>query len=337
MKPKEALERYDEWMQRERLAPLTRESYYGWVERFFAFRDSTGTNDVEERISNFLSSYSKHSEATQKQALNALAGKSGFYAAMGRPVGELPPWVNPKRPLNVPVWVTQNEGEAIMGHLTEPWRLMAGLMLGSGLRVGECVALRWRDFDFERLTVTIKRGKGNKDRITVLSRRLVDALKARMERCRGLWDEDRAKGRPGVALPATVARKCSSFGKEFPFFWVFPAAAESVDPESGITRRHHVHRKSLAKPLRVACRRAKIHKRVTAHAFRHGFATMYLLAGGNLRELQRLMGHANMETTEIYLHCLPVHTDRIGSPWDVSPRSEPEMPRNVVQIGRGAA
>jgi len=333
MKSAEALEKYEQWLIRERLSPLTRESYLGWAERYFLFKDPSGTKNVEDRISNFLSSYSRHSEATVNQALNALAGKSGFYAAMGRPVGQLPPWVNPSRPKNMPVWVTQSEGESIIKQLTEPWAVMAGLMLGSGLRIGECVSLRWRDFDFERLTVTIRRGKGNKDRVTVLSRRMVEPLRQRMERCRGLWQEDREKSRPGVALPSGVARKCPSFGRDFPYFWVFPAAGESTDKASGITRRHHIHRKSLSPPLRTACARAKLHKRITAHSFRHGFATMYLLAGGNLRELQRLMGHAHMETTEIYIHCLPSHTDRIGSPWDVETSREPspilQFPRKL--------
>lgn len=317
MKAIEALKQYEVWMIRERLAPLTRESYYGWAERFCAFKDPDKSTTAEDRISNFLSSYSQHSEATVKQALNALAGKSGFYAAMGREIGQLPPWVNPKRPMRVPVWVTATETEAIISQLAEPWSLIVGLLFGSGLRIGECLSLRWRDFDFERLTVTIRGGKGDKDRITVLSRRLVDPLMARMERCRGLWEQDRARNRPGVALPPAVARKYPNFGKDWPFFWVFPAAGESRDKESGIVRRHHVHKKSLAKPMRVALARSRVAKRVTAHSFRHGFATAYLLAGGNLRELQRLMGHQSMETTEIYLHCLPSHTDRIGSPWDV--------------------
>jgi len=165
MKPSEALPLYESWLVRERKAPLTRESYLGWAERYCDFKDPEGASKAEQRISNFLSSYWKHSEATVKQALNALAGKSGFYAALGYKVGELPPWVNPTKPFTVPTWVTQAETEAILSHLAEAWAMMVGLMFGSGLRIGECMALRWRDFDFERLTVTVRRGKGNKDRI----------------------------------------------------------------------------------------------------------------------------------------------------------------------------
>lgn len=332
-----ALEKYAAWMERERLADLTRESYLGWTERYFAFSKAQRLANPEaprqapeQAISDFLSSYQKHSEATVKQALNALAGKSGFYAAMERKLDRLPPWVNPTRPTNIPTWVTAAETEAILSHLVEAWALMAGLMFGSGLRISECASLRWRDIDFERLTITIRRGKGNKDRVTVLSRRMVAPLKARMERCRGLWQQDRDQQRPGVEMPAGMTLKFPKMGADWAFFWVFPAAGESTDPKSGIVRRHHVHKKSFGKALRVAVKRSRIPKRVTAHTFRHGFATCYLLAGGNLRELQRLMGHANMETTEIYLHCLPNETDRIGSPWDVEPRRAPAMAADVI-------
>jgi len=324
MTPESALKAYDAWMMRERLAPLTRESYYGWAERYFTFSKVNRKETAEETISAFLSTYQKHSEATVKQALNALAGKSGFFRAFGKELHELPPWVNPTRPANIPTWVTQMETEAIMTQLVEAWALMAGLMFGSGLRIGECVALRWRNIDFERLTVTIRRGKGNKDRVTVLSRRLVEPLKARMARCRALYDEDRVKGREGVAMPEGMDLKFRNMGKDWPFFWVFPAKCQSKDPETGMVRRHHLHKKAFGAALRIAVRRSGLSKRVTAHTFRHGFATAYLLCGGNLRELQRLLGHSHLETTEIYLHCLPNECDRIGSPWDVEPvRPEP--------------
>jgi integrase len=331
MKAGEALKQFEAFMERERLARLTRESYRGWAQRYLAFAVNHRGKSVEETISDFLSSYSRHSVATVKQALNALAGKSGFYAANGRPVGKLPPWVNPTRPANIPTWVTIAEAEAIMVQMVEAWAMMVAVMIGSGLRIGECANLRWRDIDFERLTITIRRGKGNKDRVTVLSRKLIDPLKQRMARCRALWEEDRAKNRPGVAMPEGMEMKYSGLGKDWAFFWVFPARGQSKDPETGIIRRHHLHKKAFSKALGIAVRRAGIAKRVTAHTFRHGFATAYLLAGGNLRELQRLLGHASMETTEIYLHCLPNEHDRIGSPWDVEPVLAPPS-SNIVPV-----
>lgn len=312
---KKALEEFEAKMVRARLSRNTRSQYLHWAIRFAEFNAEGET--AEDRVACFLSTLSCHSVATQKQALNALAGKGGLFALLGKPLDRLPDWVNAKRPRRAPAWVTVKESEDIRRHLSDPWDLMAGLMIGSGLRIHECMSLRWRDFDFERLTITIRGGKGDKDRVTVLSSQLVDSLLKRRDRCRGLFLEDRAANRPGVSIPDGVARKMPNAGKEWPFFWVFPAAGESTDPESKIIRRHHVHEKSFSRPLRVAVRRAGIAKRVTAHAFRHGFATAYLLKGGHIRELQRLLGHTSIETTEIYLHCLPSHTDRIGSPLDV--------------------
>lgn len=333
MTPEEAVEKYKAWMVRERLAALTQESYLGWAERYFAWSKENRAATPEQTISNFLSTYQKHSEATVKQALNALVGKSGFFPAMGKKLDDLPPWVNPTRPANIPTWVTQTETEAIMAQLVESWAMMAALMFGSGLRIGECAGLRWRDIDFERLTITLRRAKGNKDRVTVLSRRLVEPLKARMARCRALWEEDRARNREGVALPEGMQLKFKNTGKDWPFFWVFPARGESKDPATGIIRRHHLHKKAFGAALRVGVRRSGVAKRVTAHTFRHGFATAYLLCGGNLRELQRLLGHTHLETTEIYLHCLPNECDRIGSPWDVD-TTRPEPSKIITPLFR---
>lgn len=331
-KQQQALRKFEERMIRARLLPATREQYRAWAVRFAASPASVGETP-EDRVAGFLATLSQHSVATQKQALNALAGKGGLFALLGKPLGRLPSWVNARRPQRMPVWVTARETEAIMQHLSEPWSTIVGLLFGSGLRIHECMSLRWRDFDFERLTVTIRGGKGDKDRVTVLASRMVEPLRLRYKRCRALFLEDRAANRPGVALPDGVARKFPNAGLDWPFFWVFPAAGESQDPATHIIRRHHVHEKSFSRPLKVATRRSGIAKRVTAHAFRHGFATAYLLAGGNLRELQRLLGHTSIETTEIYLHCLPSHTDRIGSPWDQE--SAPSSP-HILRFPKSA-
>lgn len=325
MKIEHALKHFEATMATRQLAKATRDQYVGFADRYLQFCDGKKFPDAETAITEFLSSLVPCSVANQKGALSALVGKNGFYNSHGRSIGALPHWVYAQRPVRIPVWTTQSEAEAIIAQLREPWSLMAGLMFGSGLRIGETAELRWRAFDFERGTVSIWSGKGDKCRIAPLSRRLIDPLLARRERCRALCQEDRRNNRPGVSPVEQLVKKFPSHGKEWPFFWVFPSAKESQDPESQIIRRHHIHNKSFAKAVRPAVRMANIDKRITAHSFRHGFATCYLLAGGNLRELQDRLGHDSIETTMGYLHCLPQNFDRIGSPWDVAQSSQPQI------------
>ena len=312
------LEQFEAFMKRARLGRETVRSYLGIARSYAVFCKGKGFASAPEAAAGFLSSFSERgmSVAYQHQALNALAGRNGLYAALGKSLGELPDWVKSRRPVTVPGWVTQSETESICCHLSESWELMVKLMFGAGLRVSEVTSLRWRDLDFERLTITVKRGKGQKDRVTFLPKALVDCLRLRSKWCRGIWEEDRSRKRAGVYVPKAVSNKSPGAGEQWGFFWVFPSSGESRCPDDEVMRRHHTHQKSFARPLRVAVSRAGIAKRVTAHAFRHGFATAYLLAGGNLRELMELMGHKSIETTEIYLHCLPSFTDRVGSPLD---------------------
>lgn len=319
MKSRDAINQFKAALKVRQKAHKTVDQYIGFADRYLEFCDGKRFSRAEDAITDFLSSLTPCSVANQKGALSALAGKNGFYACLGREIGQLPQWVYAQRPTRIPSWTTMAEAEAVIAQLQDPWNIIASLMFGSGLRIGETCNLRWRCFDFERGTVSIWSGKGDKCRIAPLSRRLIEPLLARRERVRGLWEDDRANRRPGVAPVEQLSRKFPSHGLEWPFFWVFPSAKESADPESGVVRRHHLHDKSFSKAVRPAVRRAKIDKRVTAHSFRHGFATCYLLAGGNIRELQDRLGHESIETTMRYLHCLPQNFDRIGSPWDAAP------------------
>jgi integrase len=334
MKIANVLKSFEETLKVRQKADATIEQYTAFASRYLEFCNGKGFPTAEVAICEFLSSLTPCSVANQKGALSALAGKNGFYNSLGREIGKLPEWVFASRPVRIPVWTTVTEAEAIITKLEkidEVWATMAKLMFGSGLRIGETCNLRWRAFDFERGTVSIWSGKGDKCRIVALSEIAIEALLIRRERCRELWERDRENKRPGVAPVPELLKKFPSHGLDWPFFFVFPSAKESRDPETGIVRRHHVHEKSFSRPMRDARRRSKIDKRVTAHSFRHGFATLYLLMGGNLRELQERMGHDSIDTTMGYLHCLPNQFDRIGSPWDVAKKSRAQLPpENIV-------
>lgn len=328
------LEIFENEMGQRRLDDDTRKAYLSWAKRFSRFCRGKTFETPEAAVSAFLGEFEKVglSASSQKSALNALAGKNGLYACLGKPLGKLPEWVRPPESTWVPVWLTAAEVEALAVHLDEDWALICRLMFGAGLRICEVVALRWRDLDYERGTITVKQSKGGKDRVTFLPKTLMPQLRLRMERVRGIWKQDRDRGRPGVEIPESLANKVPRCGESFGMFWVFPAAGESVDPKSKIQRRHHLHKGSANRAIRIAALRSGITKRPTAHAFRHGFATAYLLAGGLLPELRDLLGHASIKTTEIYVHCLPSFVDRVGSPLD---QAAPVIPfRAVGEVSR---
>lgn len=322
MKPTAAIETFKTWMSERRLARKTRECYLGHVSRYAKFKAPADAT-AEDKVCAYLSWLAHNrSSVTQKQALNALVA---LYRALGKPLGTLPAWTTPPEKHRAPVWVCRDEAIRIIALLPAPWNEIASLLYGSGLRISEALQLRSKDLDSHAATVTVRGGKGDKDRITLLPQAIIPALSARYRLNRAIWEEDRAANRPGVQVPDSVARKMPRAATEWPWFWVFPAAGESTDPETGIIRRHHLHEAGFAKALKTATARAKINKRVTAHSFRHGFATSYLSSGGTIQELMELLGHTNIRTTEIYLHCIPSLASRVTSPLD-----------NVIQMYRRA-
>jgi site-specific recombinase XerD len=166
--------------------------------------------------------------------------------------------------------------------------------------------LRIQDVDLEQGTLTVRAGKGDKDRVTVVPNCLKEALASEMAVARAFWEDDRANDVAGVALPGALARKMSKAGKKWAWMWLFPADHLSQDAESRIVRRHHLHPKVYGEAIRRAAEAAGIAKRVTTHALRHAFATDLLRGGTDIRTLQELLGHADVKTTEIYAHAAEI-------------------------------
>ena len=189
-----------------------------------------------------------------------------------------------------------------MENLPETSRLAAELQFGAGLRLTELVNLRIKDVDVERRQLTVREGKGDRERVTVLPAKVAKQLPEWKEVVRQIHEKDRAEGVPGVYLPGALARKLPNAGTEWKWMWLFPAKKLSIDPDSGVERRHHIHEKVYSGHISAAAKKAGIEKRVTTHVLRHSFATLLLESGTDMRTLQELLGHEDVKTTQIYTH-----------------------------------
>jgi len=194
---------------------------------------------------------------------------------------------------------------------------LAKIIYGCGLRLNECIKLRVKDIDFEQSCLTVKSGKGDKDRQTVLPESIKNELREHIEQVRDIYDQDRLDNIEGVFLPDALDRKYPNAGKEWIWFWVFPSRSLSVDPRSRVVRRHHVHYNTLQKYIKQAAEAADIPKKVSVHTLRHSFATHLLEKGYDIRTIQELLGHVSVQTTMIYTHVASKNKLGVKSPLDI--------------------
>ena len=301
----------------------TEETYVKWVRSFIRFHDlrhpaMMGGDEVEEFLS-YLANTRHVAASTHKQALSALLF---FY---GKVLGVHLPWMKeigrPRTKRRLPVVLSPDEVARILCFLEGEHRLFAQLLYGTGMRINEGLQLRVKDVDFGRSTIIVREGKGGKDRAVMLPQRLVPALQEQMARARLVWSADQAAGRGGVAMPDALDRKYPRAGASWSWFWVFPQDAHSIDPRSGVLRRHHMYDQTFQRAFKRALSRTGIAKTATPHSLRHSFATAVLQAGYDIRTVQELLGHADVATTMSYTHVLKVGGGGVRSPFD----SLPEM------------
>ena len=209
-----------------------------------------------------------------------------------------------KRPTRVPVVFTRAEAAALLSHLSGTYRIIAGLLYGSGLRLMEALRLRVKDLDFDYAEILVRDGKGEKDRRTLFPRPLIESLRQQLDRVRVLHEQDLREGFGEVYLPYALGRKYSNAGREWKWQYVFPSSKLSNDPRSGVTRRHHASPDSVQREVKRAIRLAGITKHGGCHTLRHSFATHLLEDGYDLLTIQELLGHSDVRTTQIYTHVL---------------------------------
>ena len=314
----ELLGRTREAIEARHYSRRTAKAYTNWIRRFVRFHGNTdprklGKGEVNAFLSG-LATRGKVSASTQNQALAAILFL--YREVLGRELGWIDQVVRAKRPIRVPVVLTRSETSALLSRLEGTTWLMASLLYGSGLRLLECCRLRVQDVDFERLEITVRDGKGRKDRHTMLPGSLRVRLQEHLNGVRSQHRRDVDKGAGSVELPDALARKYPRAPWEWPWQWVFPATRFYQDPKSGRFRRHHLHESVLQKAVKRAALDAGLSKRATCHTLRHSFATHLLESGYDIRTIQELLGHKDVSTTMIYTHVLNRGGRGVKSPLD---------------------
>jgi len=317
-KPRKLLDQLKDRIRYLHYSRQTEKAYVYWARRYILFHDKRHPRDMgAEEISiflNYLANTDKVAASTQNQALNALVFL--YKEVLSKELGEMIEFDYAKRPVRLPTVLTQEEVKSIIEHTQEPYTAMIGLMYGAGLRMNECLQLRVLDVDFSRREIRIRNAKGGKDRITMLPESVLPGLELALEKTRAVFRNDQRLGIDYVSLPYALGRKYPNAGRELKWQFVFVSGNLSRDPRSGRRGRHHVHRKSVTRAIRHAVRAAGIDKHVTAHVFRHSFATHLLENGYDIRTVQELLGHSNVNTTMIYTHVLNRGGRGVKSPMD---------------------
>ena len=318
MTKKKLLDQVRETLRRNNYAYRTEQAYTGWIKRFILFHHKRHPQDMgAAEIEVFLTHLAVEREvspSTQNQALAALQYlyQEVLHLELDQDIIPTPA----KRTKHLPVVLSKQEARLVLDQLSGVHKLITQLLYGSGLRVTECLTLRIKDLDFDRGEITVRSGKGAKDRRTMLPKTARPDLQRHLAGVKIAHQQALLDGFGSVYLPRGLAHKYPGAAKEWIWQFAFPAPIRSRDPRSGETRRHHLHPSGLRKAVRAAALRAGVEKHVTPHIFRHSFATHLLENGYDIRTVQELLGHSDVKTTMIYTHVLNKGGRGVKSPLD---------------------
>lgn len=296
----------------------TEQTYIHWIIRFIRFHQMKHPKDLSTpHVASFLGDLAVKqnvSAKTQNQALNALVFL--YHKALGRPLGELSKIPRATTKKYLPTVLSRNEVDRLLRATRSEHQLFISLLYGTGMRLTEALRLRVKDIDFERETITVRGGKGDKDRVVMLPEKLKIELSVQLARIKLVHQSDLEKGFGAVWLPTALDRKYVSAAKDWMWQYVFPSHGLSRDPLTKIIRRHHLHDSVIQRGVREAARTAGILKPVGPHTLRHSFATHLLESGSDIRTVQELLGHKHVQTTMIYTHVLNRPGISVRSPLD---------------------
>lgn len=296
----------------------TEKTYLTWIKRFILFNNKRHPSEMgEEEVTRFLTYLAvdrKVTSSTQNLALCAIVFM--YKHLFGRELTLLDNAIRAKAPQRIPVALSNKEALTIINLMPPTYQLMFSILYGAGLRKAELLRLRIKDIDFDNQSIFVFRGKGNKDRVTILPQRLVPLIKAQIKFVDGIHQQDLAEGEGNTSLPAGLARKYPYAITELKWQYLFPSKNRCQHPTDGYFCRHHIHWSALSKVLRKSVKQSGIAKHVTAHTFRHTFATQLLLNGADIRTVQELLGHSDLKTTQIYTHVIGQHSSGTLSPID---------------------
>ena len=315
--PRKLLDRFRAFIRLDGKSYATENTYVHWVRQFILYHHKRHPSDLGKReVEAYLSHLALQRNAspnTQKTALNAIMFLYNRF--LNQPIDSLD-FQYARKPTRTPTVFTHEEAMAVIEALVMPYRLMAQLMYGSGLRVSEVLRLRVKDVDFAMGYLVIRDGKGAKDRTTLLPKSLIVDLQNQVLIVAKLLELDVARGVGGVYLPYLLEKKYPDASHSLAWQYMFPSGDISKDPRSDVKRRHHLYSTSIQNQVKKAVKACGIHKQASCHTFRHSFATRLLQAKYDLKQIQTLMGHTDIRTTEIYLHVLDELGDKVKSPLD---------------------
>ena len=322
-KGKKILDEMSDIMRRRHYSIHTEKTYCDWVKRYIFFHKMKSRDDLvngERKVEEFLTDLAVNgnvAKATQNQAMNALVF---FYKhVLHESFREKIDAVRASNPQRIPVVMTREEVAVILALMSGVPQLVAKLLYGCGLRITEAIRLRIHDIDFAMKNVVVRSGKGDKDRVTTFPANLTPLIQNHLVMVKALHEQDSAKGCGEVYLPHALAKKYTNAANEWGWQYVFPSRLLSVDPRSGKTRRHHVDPSVINKAIKRAVKQAGSNKKISAHAFRHSFATHLLQRGTDIRTIQALLGHKDVSTTMIYTHVLQQGGQGVVSPLEDLP------------------